>query len=92
MQNNPKTGFTPNLFGNLPRRLDASKDSSRSRRRLATAVRNINATLQFAVDVHQAPLVLPVLARRVVDDLPGLVKGFEPALSLACAVMGSHNV
>ena len=53
---------------------------AKSRRRLATAVRNIDPTLQVAVNVHQAPLVLPVLARRVVDDLPGLIEGFEPAL------------
>ena len=46
-----------------------------SRQGGAAAVRNLDARLEVAVYVHEAPLVFPVLARLVVLDFPGLVEG-----------------
>lgn len=46
--------------------------------RLSTAVGDLDSVLEIPVDVHQAPVVLPVLAARVVHDLPGLVEALEP--------------
>lgn len=41
---------------------------------LSGAVRDFQAGLDVAVDVHEAPFVFPVLARCIVADLPWLVK------------------
>jgi hypothetical protein len=38
-------------------------------------VRDLDARLEVAVHVHEAPLVFPILARLVVLDFPGLVEG-----------------
>jgi hypothetical protein len=50
-------------------------DLVESRQGGAAAVRNLDARLEVAVDVHEAPLVFPVLTRLVVLDFPGLVEG-----------------
>jgi hypothetical protein len=50
---------------------------------LAATVRNLHTVLQVAVDIHQAPVVFPTLFLGVELDLPGLIKGLEPARRLA---------
>ena len=46
--------------------------------RLAVAVGDLQAWLQLAGCVHQAPFVFPCSAWLVIYDLPWLVKGLEP--------------
>jgi hypothetical protein len=50
-------------------------DLVESRQGGAAAVRDLDARLEVAVHVHEAPLVFPILARLVVLDFPGLVEG-----------------
>ena len=45
---------------------------------LPIAIWDLDARFQLAPGIHEAPFVLPVLVALVVDDLPGLVEGFEP--------------
>lgn len=49
---------------------------------LAATVGDLQARLDFACRVHEAPLVFPFFAGGVILDLPGLVKGFEPETGL----------
>ena len=53
-------------------------DLVESRQGSAAAVRDLDARLEVAVDVHEAPFVLPFFALFVVADLPGFVEGREP--------------
>ncbi len=48
------------------------------RHTLTATIRDLDARLEFAVDGHQAPFILPVLVRRVELHLPRLVESFEP--------------
>ena len=49
-----------------------------SRNSLPTTIRDFKPRLQFPIRSHETPSVLPVLARSVVLDFPGLVEGFKP--------------
>lgn len=55
----------------------------RSRNRLAATIGDLDARLQIASRVHQPPFVFPLLAGRVVLDLPRLIESLEPAYVLA---------
>lgn len=54
----------------------------------ATTTRYHHAFFEISIDVHQTPLVLPILAqrRRVVCNLPRFIERFEPVKRLARVV------
>ena len=65
----------------------------------AAAVRDLDAGLEHAVDVHEAPVVLDgrqAAVGGVVHDLPGLVEGLEPEVARAVCVgladEGAHEL
>jgi hypothetical protein len=45
---------------------------------LSTTIRNLQPLLQIPARIHQAPFILPLLARGVELHFPRLVKSFEP--------------
>jgi len=65
----------------MPTETNASQSLTQAlppRHTLTATIRDLDARLEFAVDGHQAPFVLPVLVRRVELHLPRLVESFEP--------------
>jgi hypothetical protein len=51
---------------------------------LSSAIGNLQAGLDVAVDVHEAPFVFPIFARLIVPDFPWLVECREPRVLLEC--------
>ena len=53
------------------------------RHRLSSTTGNIHAALEVAVDIHDAPVILPVFAGGVVNDLPRLIESLEPVSAMS---------
>jgi hypothetical protein len=61
--------------------------STSSRDSFPTAVGNLQARLQLPRRIHESPLILPLLPRGVVDNLPWFIKSLKPDSQLSASTV-----
>lgn len=70
--------LSPSVNGQLTPSITFIQTPSLRINRSATTVRNNDTGFQLPIHIHQAPLVLPVLPSRIINNLPRLIESLEP--------------